>query len=101
LKKILIIEDDMNIAELERDYLKLNGYAADIETDGDKALRKALAGGNDLLLVDLMLPGKSGYEIIAEVRKKYEIPIIVVSARSEDIDLTRARSSAGENGFVM
>lgn len=89
MKKILIIEDDLNIAELERDYMKFNGYAAEIETDGGRALKKALAGGYDLLIVDLMLPGMSGYEIIEEVRKKYEIPIIVVSARTEDIDKIR------------
>lgn len=89
MNNILIIEDDLNIAELERDYLKLNGYNADIEGDGVKALNKALKGTYDVLIVDLMLPGKSGYEIIKEVREKYEIPIIVVSAKSEDIDKIR------------
>lgn len=89
MHKILIIEDDINIAELERDYLKLNGYAADIESEGDKALTKALNGGYDVIIVDLMLPGKSGFDIIKEVRKKYEIPIVVVSARTEDIDKIR------------
>lgn len=89
MKKILIIEDDLNIAELERDYLKLNGYATEIETDGERASKKALSGGYDLIIVDLMLPGKSGYQIIQEVREKYEIPILVVSARSEDIDKIR------------
>lgn len=89
MKKILIIEDDSNIAELEKDYLRLNGYAADIESDGDKALKKAVLGIYDVLIVDLMLPGKSGYDIIKEVRKKQEIPIIVVSAKSEDIDKIR------------
>ena len=79
----------MNIAELERDYLKLNGYAAEIEGDGELACKKAVSGGYDVLIVDLMLPGKSGYEIISEVRKKLEIPIIVVSARTEDIDKIR------------
>lgn len=89
INKILIIEDDLNIAELERDYLKLNGYEADIESDGEKALKKALCGDYSLVIVDLMLPGKSGFEIIKELRMKFEIPIIVVSARSEDIDKIR------------
>lgn len=89
MKNILIIEDDINIAELERDYLKLNGYSADIESDGVAALAKALSGAYDVLIVDLMLPNKSGYEIIEHVRRKLEIPIIVVSARSEDIDKIR------------
>lgn len=89
VNNILIIEDDLNIAELERDYLKLNGYEADIESDGEKALKKALCGDYCLVIVDLMLPGKSGFEIIKEFRMKFEIPIIVVSARSEDIDKIR------------
>lgn len=87
--KILIIEDDLNIAELERDYLKLNGYEADIETNGEKALKKAFCKEYRLIIVDLMLPGKSGFDIIKEIRMKFEIPIIVVSARSEDIDKIR------------
>jgi DNA-binding response OmpR family regulator len=89
MKRILIAEDDRNIAELERDYLKLNGYTADIESDGRAALAKALTGDYDILIVDLMLPGLGGYEIISAVRKKLEIPIIVVSAKSEDIDKIR------------
>ena len=89
MKNVLIIEDDLNIAELERDYLKLNGYKAEIAVDGATGLQKALAGLHDILIVDLMLPGKDGFEIIREVRKKLEIPIIVVSAKTEDIDKIR------------
>ena len=89
MEHILIIEDDMNIAELERDYLQLNGYKVDILHDGDQGLRKALSGIYDVILVDLMLPNTNGYEIIREIRKKLEIPIIVVSARNEDIDKIR------------
>ncbi len=89
MKEILIIEDDINIAELERDYLKLNGYKAEVAHDGATGMKKALSGLYDVIIVDLMLPNKSGFEIIKEVRKKLEIPIIVVSARSEDIDKIR------------
>lgn len=89
MREILIIEDDINIAEMERDYLQLNGYKSEIITDGAKGLKLALEGRYDLIIVDLMLPNVDGYEIIKEVRKKYEIPIIVVSARSEDIDKIR------------
>ncbi len=89
MKQILIIEDDLNIAEMERDYLQLNGYKAEIVQDGELGLKMALQGIYDVIIVDLMLPGKDGYEITREVRKKYEIPIIVVSARSEDIDKIR------------
>jgi len=89
LKHILIIEDDINIAELERDFLQLNGYESDIAQDGEEGLKKALTGVYDVIIVDLMLPKKNGNEIIKEVRKKFEIPIIVVSARTEDIDKIR------------
>lgn len=86
MKQILIIEDDINIAELEKEYLQLNGYKVEIIQDGAQGLKKALMGIYDLIIVDLMLPGKDGYTIVKEVRDKYEIPIIIVSARNEDID---------------
>ncbi|EKQ56457.1 MULTISPECIES: response regulator transcription factor [unclassified Clostridium] len=86
MKQILIIEDDINIAELEKEYLQLNGYKVEIIQDGAQGLKQALMGIYDLIIVDLMLPGKDGYTIVKEVRDKYEIPIIIVSARSEDID---------------
>lgn len=86
MKQILIIEDDINIAELEKEYLQLNGYKVEIVQDGSQGLKKALMGIYDLIIVDLMLHGKDGYTIVKEVRDKYEIPIIIVSARGEDID---------------
>ena len=89
MKSVLIIEDDLNIAELERDYLKLNGFKAEIAVDGVRGLQKALSENFDVLIVDLMLPNKDGFEIIREVRRKLEIPVIVVSAKSEDIDKIR------------
>lgn len=89
MKQILIIEDDINIAEMERDYLQFSGYRAEIVQDGSRGLKMALTGDFDLIIVDLMLPGKDGYEITREIRKKYEIPIIVVSAKSEDLDKIR------------
>jgi len=89
MKRILIIEDDLDIAELERDYLQLNGYQGEIIQDGLQGLKKAITGMYDVVVVDLMLPGKDGFEIIKEIRKKLEIPIIVVSARNDDIDKIR------------
>jgi len=89
MKKVLIIEDDLNIAELERDYLHLNGYHAEIVRDGKTGLQMALSGQFDIIVVDLMLPQKNGYEIICEIREHLEIPVIVVSAKSEDIDKIR------------
>ncbi|WP_407312789.1 response regulator transcription factor [Desulfosporosinus sp. SB140] len=89
MKRILIIEDDLNIAELERDYLILNGYAAEIVQDGGQGLRMALTGRYDVIIVDLMLPSKDGYQITKEIRDKFEIPVIIVSAKNEDIDKIR------------
>jgi len=89
MKRILIIEDDLNIAELERDYLELNGYEADIVQDGTQGLKMALTGQYNVIIVDLMLPGKDGYQITKEIRDKFEIPVIIVSARNEDIDKIR------------
>ena len=89
MKQVLIIEDDNNIANLEKDYLQLNGYKVDICEDGELGLKKALLGIYDIVIVDLMLPKKSGYEIVTQIREKFEIPIIIVSAKNEDIDKIR------------
>jgi len=89
VKRVLIIEDDANIAELEKDYLELNAYQVDIENNGSSGLKKALTGIYDLVIVDLMLPGKDGYEIIKGIREEVEIPVIVISAKSEDINKIR------------
>jgi DNA-binding response OmpR family regulator len=89
MKKILVIEDDLNIAELQRDYLQMSGYKVDLVEDGEQGLQRALAGSYDLVIVDLMLPGRDGYQIIQGIREKREIPLIIVSARSEDIDKIR------------
>ena len=89
MKRILIIEDDLDIAELERDYLQLNGYKTEIVQDGLQGMKKAISGIYDVVVVDLMLPHKDGFAIIREIRRSLEIPIIVVSARNEDIDKIR------------
>ncbi len=89
MKQILVIEDDLDIAELQRDYLQMSGYKVDIVPDGEQGLQRAVCGNYDLVIVDLMLPGMDGYEIIKAIREKREIPLIIVSARSEDIDKIR------------
>jgi len=89
MKQILIIEDDVNIAEMEKDYLQLNGYNVEIAQDGEVGFKKALLGIYDVIIVDLMLPKKSGFDIVRELRAKFEIPIIIVSAKNEDIDKIR------------
>lgn len=89
MKRILIIEDDPVIAEVERDYLQASGYAADIASSGEEGLRLALAEPYDLLVLDLMLPGVDGFEICKQVREARDIPILMVSAKKEDIDKIR------------
>jgi DNA-binding response OmpR family regulator len=88
-QKILIIEDDMDIAALEKDFLEINGFEAVIESDGAKGMKRALAEPFDLALLDLMLPGKDGMTVCREIRSKIDIPILMVSARAEDIDKVR------------
>lgn len=86
MKKILIIEDDQSIAELERDYLEMNNFSVIIEQRGDTGLTLALQGNFNLIVLDLMLPRKDGFEVCREIRKVKDIPVIIVSARKEDID---------------
>jgi two-component system alkaline phosphatase synthesis response regulator PhoP len=85
VKKILIIEDDESIAELERDYLEITGFETEIAKDGYKGLELALNENFDLILLDVMLPGKDGFKICQEVREVKEIPILLVTAKKEDI----------------
>jgi DNA-binding response OmpR family regulator len=87
--KILIVEDDQSIADVERDFLEINGFEVNCEKDGIKGMEKALNGGFDLILLDIMLPGKDGFAICREIRSKIDIPILMVTARLEDIDKVR------------
>jgi len=89
MSKILIVEDETSIAELERDYLQMSGYEVDICSDGDEGLYKALRGDYDMLILDIMLPGTDGFEICMRVREEKDIPVIMVSARKDDIDKVR------------
>ena len=89
MSRILIIEDETSIAELERDYLELSGFEVDTEPDGEKGLERVLKEAFDLLILDLMLPGLDGFEVCRRVRQEKNIPIIMVSARKEDIDKIR------------
>ncbi|MFD2044191.1 response regulator transcription factor [Ornithinibacillus salinisoli] len=89
MKKVLIIEDEESIAELERDYLEVNGFSSDIAFTGEEGLRKATTDSYDLILLDLMLPGIDGFELCREIRKTKDIPILMVTARKEDIDKIR------------
>jgi DNA-binding response OmpR family regulator len=86
---ILIIEDDDTIAELERDFLEISGFKTSRESDGVKGMERALAGGFDLMLLDLMLPGMDGYAICRAIRDKVNVPILMVTARGEETDKVR------------
>ena len=89
MSRILIIEDEVSIAELEKDYLELSGFDVSIEVTGDAGLKTALNENIDLIILDLMLPNVDGFEVCKSVREVKNIPIILVSAKKEDIDKIR------------
>ena len=89
MSRILIVEDEETIADLERDYLELSGFEVEVANDGETGLEKALTDQFDLVILDLMLPGMDGFEICREVRQKKNTPIIMVSAKKDDIDKIR------------
>ena len=89
MSKILIIEDEEAIADLEKDYLELSGFEVEIEERGDAGLTKALKEDFDLIILDLMLPGVDGFEICKKIREEKDIPVIMVSAKKDDIDKIR------------
>ena len=87
--RILIVEDDAAIAAIERDYLSVSGFEVEIAEDGNSGLRKGSTGAYDLILLDLMLPEMDGFEVCRRLREKTDIPILMVTARREDIDKIR------------
>ena len=89
MSKILIVEDEESIAELEKDYLELSGFQVETEKQGDTGLKRALEEDFDLVILDLMLPGVDGFEICKKVRETKNIPILMVSAKKDDIDKIR------------
>ena len=89
VKNILIIEDDEDIAAIERDYLELAGFSINIVKDGKAGLEEGKSGRYDLILLDVMLPSMDGFSICRELRTKVDIPILMVTAKREDIDKIR------------
>ena len=89
MSRILIIEDEVAIADLEKDYLELSGFEVEIENDGTRGLARALAEEFDLFILDLMLPGMDGFEICKQIREKKNTPILMVSAKKDDFDKIR------------
>ena len=89
MSKVLIVEDEEAIADIEKDYLELSGFEVTICKDGTSGLAEALDGEYDICILDVMLPGIDGFEICKKVRETKNIPIIMVSAKKEDIDKIR------------
>ncbi|WP_120996201.1 response regulator [Stutzerimonas urumqiensis] len=84
--KILIVEDDQRLAELTREYLEGNGFAVSIEADGARAVERIVGEQPDLVVLDLMLPGLDGLSVCREVRGRYDGPILMLTARADDMD---------------
>lgn len=100
MKKILIIEDDNNIASLERDYLEVAGYEVSVENNGNSGLKSAVKEDYDLIILDIMLPGMDGFEVCKAIRKEKDIPILLVSAKKEDIDKIRGLGLGADDYIV-
>jgi len=89
MTRLLIAEDDPEIAMLERDYLEIEGYQVTVADNGQSAVTEALNGGYDLILLDLMLPGCGGYDVCRLIRDRIDVPILMVTARTESVDKIR------------
>ena len=100
MEKILIVEDDRLIAELERDYLEAAGFEAQIMTEGSGVLEELRKQEYGALILDVMLPGKSGFDICREARKEWNIPILMVTAKKEDIDKIRGLGLGADDYMI-
>lgn len=99
-KSILIIEDDYSIAELERDYLEIEGFHVEIASEGESGLKAALSQRFDLILLDLMLPNRNGFDLCKQIRDELNIPILMVTAKYEDIDKVRGFGLGADDYIV-
>ena len=100
MKKILIVEDDINILTLERDYLEANNFSVTTATDGEDGLKKALNDDFSLIMLDIMLPTLDGLEVCRRVREKKDIPILLVSAKKDDLDKIRGLGFGADDYIV-
>ncbi len=89
MKRILIIEDDDAISELERDYLEINGYEVSVKNNGKDGIDAVYTKDYDLVVLDIMLPCMDGFEVLKMIRKHSDIPVLMVTAKSEEIDKIR------------
>ncbi|MCL2427432.1 MAG: response regulator transcription factor [Oscillospiraceae bacterium] len=97
MKRVLIIEDDPQIAKIERDYLVTNNFEADIAATGEDGIRMALSNRYDLIILDLMLPGIDGFGVCSKLRETLDIPIIMVTAKQEDIDTIKGLNMGADD----
>ena len=97
MKKILIVEDDFSIAELQKDYLELSGFQVEICKDGEEGLNAFRKNKYDLLIIDVMLPKINGFEILKEIYENKDIPILLVSAKKEEIDKIKGLSLGADD----
>lgn len=100
MKKVLIIEDEQNIAQLEQDYLEVHGIESDIATTGEEGLNLATTNSYNLIILDLMLPGIDGFALCEKLRKNLDIPILMVTARKEDIDKIKGFDRGADDYIV-
>ena len=100
MKKILIVEDDRLIAELERDYLEASEYEVELAMDGFAGMKLVREQEYDLVILDVMLPGVSGFEICREIRKTKDIPVLLVTAKKEDVDKIRGLGLGADDYIV-
>lgn len=100
MRKILIVEDDLNILTLEKDYLEANNFYVETAMDGAEGLEKAMTGAFDLIMLDIMLPHVDGLEICRKIREKQDIPIILVSAKKEDLDKIKGLGFGADDYIV-
>lgn len=100
MRKILIVEDDQLIAELERDYLEASDYEVELAMDGFAGMKLCREKDYDLVILDIMLPGVSGFEICRELRKEKDIPVIMVTAKKEDVDKIRGLGLGADDYMV-
>ncbi|WP_404456338.1 response regulator transcription factor [Virgibacillus necropolis] len=98
--RILIIEDDQSIAELERDYLEIEGFEVEIASEGNSGLEASLSHNYNLILLDLMLPNVNGFELCKQIRNETNIPILMVTAKNEDIDKVRGFGLGADDYIV-
>ncbi len=100
MKKILIIEDDLNIQGIEKDYLEANSFSVSTAADGETGLKMALSGDFDLILLDIMLPKIDGLEVCRKIRAEKDIPILLVSAKKEDLDKIKGLGFGADDYIV-